>query len=177
MRANRGGFTLIEVLVALVVGAIVLAGARALLDGLADHAAATVRASRAADGGANAELTVRSVVGNLALAPDTLPSFAGSAREATFASWCPSARGGLEPCDAHLVVRDRAGMQDVVLTLSSGWEVVLLRDARDTRLRYLAEASSGGLWQSQWSAGMTTPVAIGVVADGDTLLLRIGERR
>lgn len=177
MRADRSGFTLIEVLVALVIGAVVLASARALIDGLADQATATSHAARVADRRANAELMAREVVGNLSLAPVTASSFSGTPREALFASWCPSARGDLERCDVRLFVRDRGAVQDVVLDLSFGRQITLLESASSVRLRYLSDASAGGVWQSLWSVGVNTPLAVGVLADGDTLLLRIGERR
>lgn len=177
MRRDRRGFTLIEVLVALVIGAVVLASARALLDGLADQATATSRAARAADRRANAELMAREVVGNLALAPDLASSFTGTSREAVFASWCPAARGDLERCDVRLFVRDRGAVHDVVLDLSLGRQLTLLENASSAQLRYLTDAAAGGMWQSRWNPGVNTPLAIDVVAERDTLLLRIGERR
>ena len=59
MRRERGGFTLIELLVALAIGAVVLMSARALLDGLASHARATVRAMHDTDAEGNGERLAR----------------------------------------------------------------------------------------------------------------------
>lgn len=174
MRANRAAFTLIELMVALVVGALVLLGARALLDGVGGIATATRRSANAADARANAELLVRQVVGNLALAPDTMSSFTGSAREATFTSWCPSPRGGLAPCGARLLVQGDSA--DIVL-FAGGARVTLLHGVTGARLRYLGSAGDGGAWQARWSTSIVTPLAIGVESDHDTLLLAIGERR
>jgi hypothetical protein len=47
----------------------------------------------------------------------------------------------------------------------------------DARLLYLADASAGGFWLARWGAAVAAPVAVAVLTDSDTLLLRIGERR
>jgi prepilin-type N-terminal cleavage/methylation domain-containing protein len=176
MRVERAGFTLVELLVALSIGAVVLAGARTLLEGLADHATATVRAARSADTAGNAERLVRQVVSNVALAPELQPTFTGTASEATFGSWCPAAWGGLESCRARLAIRMDGAAPAVVLSLSTGEEVALAHGA-PARLRYLADAGNGGRWYAQWNDLLTPPLAVGVLAGADTLLLRIGERR
>jgi prepilin-type N-terminal cleavage/methylation domain-containing protein len=176
MRRDRGGFTLIELLVALSIGAVVLAGARGLLDGLGAQASAITRAMRAGDERANAERTARQVVGNVALAPVGSPSFVGGPEQAAFDSRCPSERGGLEPCHVQLAVERRAGVAALMLSLSTGQELTLLRGPA-VALRYLGDAADGGHWSIQWTATQTPPLAIEASAGRDALLLRIGERR
>jgi prepilin-type N-terminal cleavage/methylation domain-containing protein len=175
-REDRTGFTLIEVLVALTIGAVVLLGARALLDGLSTSATAALHGARAADARANGEWIARQVIGNMALAPDTITSFAGSPREAVFSSWCPSTHGELEPCTVRLFIRGSA-TADLVLSRSGGSDVTVLTGVTNARLRYLSRADNGGAWQSEWRTAIDTPLAIGVTTDRDTLLLRVGERR
>jgi hypothetical protein len=65
-----------------------------------------------------------------------------------------------------------------VLALAAGAAdpVVLRRGFRDGRLLYLRAADEGGDWVRNWSSLVTTPLAVGVVVDGDTAILRIGER-
>jgi prepilin-type N-terminal cleavage/methylation domain-containing protein len=176
MPAERAGFTLVELLVALSIGAVVLVGARTLLDGLSWHAAATARVARELDGSANGEHVTRLVVGNVALAPALEPTFTGTPDESAFASWCPSARGGLEWCRVRLLVRQTGMEREVILSLSTGQEYTVRRGA-EARLRYLADAAEGGRWYAQWGALLSPPLAIGVLTESDTLLLRIGERR
>jgi prepilin-type N-terminal cleavage/methylation domain-containing protein len=176
MHAERAGFTLIEVLVALSIGAVVLLSARTLLEGVSDHASATVRAARLVDVSANTERTVRQVVGNVALAPDLQPTFVGTPTEATFESWCPSARGGLEPCRVRLFAQHGDTGAEVHLSLSTGTQL-LVRRGTPGRLRYLAEAADGGHWYAEWNDVLSPPLAIGVLAGPDTLFLRIGRRR
>lgn len=178
MHRERVGFTLIELLVALAIGATVLAGARSLLDGLADETSAVAHAGRDADARANAEWTARQVVGNLTVADGLRPDLVGNSTEATFKSWCPSARGGLAPCQVRLAVQPIAGSasSSVILELSTGDRVLLRRGAR-AWLSYLNDASSGGRWVPQWGTVGSVPLAISVTTDSSTLLFRIGERR
>jgi len=175
VRRDRTGFTLIELLVALSIGAVVLVSASALLDGLASHARATVRAMHDADTEGNGERLARQLAGNLILAPDPGPSFVGTETESAFDSWCPAARGGLERCRVRLAL---VGVNDpgVTLLLSTGATIPLLRGT-NARLRYLSDAADGGRWQDVWRQSQTPPLAVAAVAGGHTLVLRIGERR
>jgi prepilin-type N-terminal cleavage/methylation domain-containing protein len=176
MRGDARGFTLVELLVALSIGAVVLVGARGLLDGLGAHASAVARAMRRIDAEVNAERTARQVLGNIALAPNDAPTFVGSPDQAEFESWCPSERGGLAPCHARMVVTHDAGVATLRLALSTGQTLSLLK-ASSVTLRYLADASDGGNWTGTWSATQSPPLAVGATAGSSTLFLRIGERR
>jgi prepilin-type N-terminal cleavage/methylation domain-containing protein len=176
MRRERAGFTLVELLVALSIGAAVLMSARALLDGLADHARSTVRAMHDTDAEANGERLARQLAGNLIIAPDLAPSFVGAETEASFDSWCPAARGGLERCGVRLALASSGKDLGVVLSLSTGATVVLLRGA-NANLRYLSDAADGGHWQEVWRQPQTPPLAVAATVGGRSLVLRIGERR
>ena len=176
MRRDRGGFTLIELLVALAIGAAVLVGAHGLLDGLGAEASTIAAAMRATDARDNAERTARQVAGNVTLAPVGSPSFVGEPAQASFDSFCPSQRGGLEPCHVQLSVEHRAEGAVLRLSLSTGQSLALLR-GRSVQLRYLTDAADGGHWSQQWSATQTPPLAIAASAGSDALFLRIGERR
>ena len=176
MRRERPGFTLIELLVALSIGAVVLVSARALLDGLAMHARTTVRAMHDADAEGNGERLARQLAGNLILVPDPAPSFVGTETESSFDSWCPAARGGLEWCHVRLALAPSVREPGVVLTLSTGATVVLLRGP-NANLRYLLDAAEGGHWADVWHQPQTPPLAVALSAGGRSLVLRIGERR
>ena len=176
MRRERAGFTLVEVLVALAIGAVVLVSARALLDGLASHARTTVRSMHDADSQGNGDRLARQVAGNLILIPDPAASFVGTTTESTFESWCPAARGGLERCRVRLALVQRPTEPGVVLSLSTGATIVLLRGA-NARLRYLSDAAEGGRWEDVWRQPHTPPLAVALSAGGRSLVLRIGERR
>jgi len=62
---GRAGFTLVEVMVAIVITVIVLAGARALLGQIADQGDRITAAAAAGDGEANADALLRTLVGRV----------------------------------------------------------------------------------------------------------------
>ena len=41
---------------------------------------------------------------------------------------------------------------------------------------YLRDAAEGGAWVTSWGASVTAPQALGIVVDGDTTIVRVGER-
>jgi prepilin-type N-terminal cleavage/methylation domain-containing protein len=173
---DRRGFTLVEVLVALVLAALVILGARGLLAGLSDSAARISRVARAADADANAERTLRALVGRLEIGTPDAGLFTGDVRSAAFTSWCDTRFGWQERCRVTLTADSAGEMRSLVARLSTGERLVLRRAVRELSFRYLADAATGGAWTQRWGAGLTAPVAIGVVVDGDTLIVRVGER-
>ena len=174
--AARAAFTLIEVMVALSISGLVLLGARWLLTGLADDADRITRAAALADHDANAERVLRALFAGLEVGTDSTRTFEGSERHARFTTWCDAPAGWQERCEALLQLDSLGGAPGLRVTLSTG-EVIPLRGgfARGS-LRYLSDARAGGTWFRRWGRGIVAPPAVGVVIDGDTLILRIGER-
>lgn len=176
-RASTRGFTLLEVIVALSIGALVVMGTRALIEGLHAHTVRLLSVSNSSNAAANAEHVLRTLVGNLALASTDASSFEGDAREARFTSWCDVPEGWQELCAVHLSVEGETGHVRLLATLSTG-ERLTVRDSADTAtLLYLGSSADGGHWFVKWTHSLMPPLAIGLISDGDTLLARVGERR
>jgi prepilin-type N-terminal cleavage/methylation domain-containing protein len=179
---QRRGFTLIEVLVALVVGAVVMLGARLLLEGVGDSGRRIVRVAQRADRDANAERLLRSTVASLewGSAEEGGARFGGDEHEARFTSWCDTPGGWQERCAVMISITCDSSAQPVSAALSLsgvGTEPVQVRAGfMRGELRYLADARDGGHWITKWDAGLSAPIAIGVILDRDTLVLRVGER-
>lgn len=177
-RVASAGFTLVEVMVAVVVIGVVLVGARIMLGQLADDADRITGAAAEADREANADALLRAVAGRLEVSPAParqLP-FEGQPDGVRFHSWCQVPDGWLERCQASLgFVRLDDGAA-VVLRLSTGEMVPLRRGVGRGEILYLRDAALGGAWVKSWGASITAPAALGVVADGDTSIIRIGER-
>lgn len=177
-RSGRAGFTLVEVMVALVVMGVVLVGARTMLGQIADDADRITAATTNADREANAEGLLRTIAGRLDVSP--VPGrevrFEGEPQGMRFASWCEVPDGWLERCDASLGFIQLEGENVLALRLSTGEMVPLRRGFGAGELVYLRDAAAGGEWVRSWGASITAPLAVGVVVDGDTTLVAIGER-
>ena len=174
--ADRRGFTLLELLVALAIGGVVVAGARGLLEGLAASAGSTAVRARALDARWNAERRAREVAVRMTVRDDSAGAFEGTALDARFETWCDMPEGWQEACTARLAARHTPVGMSVGLSLSTGDSLTLRAGAHDAHLIYLASAALGGAWRDAWAPSLVTPLAIGVVADADTLLLRMGAR-
>jgi prepilin-type N-terminal cleavage/methylation domain-containing protein len=93
---RRSGFTIIELMVALAVSGIVLLGARAILETVADRAGGITRAAVAADRDANAERTLRALVERLEVGTGPGTEFGGDGASAAFIScWYATARASI----------------------------------------------------------------------------------
>lgn len=176
--ARTGGFTLVEMMVALVVISIVLVGARTMLGQIAADADRITGAAAAGDRDSNAEALLRAAAGRLEVAPETGGGmrFEGQPGSARFHSWCEVPYGWLERCEASLGLIRMGGDNVLALRLSTGEMVSLRRGFRSGELLYLRDAAKGGTWLRRWGASISAPLALGLVIDGDTSIIRIGER-
>lgn len=170
------GFTLLELMIALTIGATLVLGARALLVQLADSADRVVDAAAVADRAANAERLLRDLVAQAALDEGDGARFTGDERASRFVTWCDVPAGWKERCLVTIgVVRSPNGLA-LVAGFPDG-DVVVLRDGLATAtLRYLYRAEGGGVWLPSWNSTVAIPLAVGAVLEGDTLILRIGAR-
>lgn len=170
----RAGFTLLEVMVAITISAVLLLGARALLEQVGSSAEAIAGSAAAVDREANAERLVRALVGR-AEQPEVGREFVGTPQGARFSTWCDVPAGWLERCAVSLGVL-RVGDSNV-LALETGGEVIPVRRGfAEGHILYLRDAGDGGMWLREWSSAASAPLALGVVMDRDTVILRLGER-
>lgn len=175
-RMSRAGFTLVEVIVALLVSAMVLLGARMLLEQLSENASRTIAAAGRADADANGERLLRDLAGRLEVGTDGATQFSGEAHAARFGSWCDTPSGWPERCAVALVVREGRSGSAILATFASGDSLTLLTRTVPIELRYLDDPRAGGRWFTSWGAGITAPLAFAVIAGRDTMIVRIGER-
>jgi prepilin-type N-terminal cleavage/methylation domain-containing protein len=172
------GFTLVEVMVALAVMGVVLVGARAMLEQVGDHAERIGAAAAEADRDGNADALLRSIAGrtHVSALQGQEVRFQGEPRMARFRSWCEVPDGWLEACDASLGLVQVEGKNVLALTLSTGELVPLRMGFERGEILYLREAGGGGGWLRAWGSSISAPLALGIVIDGDTTFVRIGER-
>ena len=172
--AHRGGFTLLEVVVALALAGLVLLTARAMLGQVADGAERIAAGAAGADRDANGERLLRDLAARVEVRPGG-PGFYGDGRGVRFSTWCDVPAGWQERCLASLGMV-RAGDANVLALECGGQVIPVMRGFAHGELLYLADAARGGMWMRAWSSPIAPPLAVGVVIDTDTLILRIGER-
>jgi prepilin-type N-terminal cleavage/methylation domain-containing protein len=170
----KRGFTLIEVMVAMVIGAMVVAAAAALLSSLENRAEAIARASARADRDANAERVLRGLLANLDLGRDSTSAFVGTATSARFRTWCDSPTGWLERCAAHLSIEQRgdAAALRLELTGPDPTRIDLASGLHGARFRYLAIVDGVVTWRDTWSH-LVVPAAVVLIVERDTLLFPV----
>lgn len=174
--AARSGFTLIEVLVAMTIAGMLLLGARALLDQLADGAERTIQSADTWDRDANAERMLRRLVMQVEAAHEGSAGVVGSEEAARLTTWCEAPAGWRERCTVTIGFIPAGDELALAILLPGGALVEARRGVRAGALRYLYSADDGGIWLRSWTSEVSTPLALGVLIDGDTLVVWIGER-
>lgn len=177
----RGGFTLLEVMVAAVVAATVLLGARVVYETLAAAAHDMTRLERTDTEARTSETALARMVAQVDVSPgsatDSQRTFGGDESHASFASWCIRPGGWEASCEITLrASADTAHRDGIVTAESSAGERGRITTTHPPVLRYLLDARAGGTWLRNWPTGPTAPIAIGVIAGRDTLVLRVGGR-
>ena len=173
---KRRGFTLVEVMVALLVSGVIVLGARMILEQLGDEATRIVGYAARTDRNANAERQLRALARRLEIATTASTEFGGDEQSAHFSSWCDVPGGWQERCAVTLEVDVEGDKHMLVARLSTGEKLIIRDELERCELRYLKDASTGGTWFRSWGTGISAPIGIGVIVDRDTLILRIGER-
>ena len=168
----RRGFTLMEVLVGLFVAVAVVATARGLIDAVGDAGERVAASAADQDVIAGGELLARAIVRQARVLAGDSVSLLGTARGFIIESWCPVPGGWSEPCSAAFVLDDST--RSLMLRSGKAHDLTRVIQARQLiSIRYLASVVGGGQWLAGWSAS-DLPLAIGVIVDGDTLLLPAG---
>jgi prepilin-type N-terminal cleavage/methylation domain-containing protein len=170
MRGERG-FTLVEIMVALTLSAMVLVLAHRVLAGIVDGSArlATVRTNL--DREMNARRWLTEAFGSLD-AP-----FAGRQQQVEFSTAQLVSSGWLEP---RRVLLGRSG-DSLVASLDGEGRVVLARGVSSVAFDYLLDPGAEAKWVREWISPVSAPLAVririaksrGVI---DTLLLFVGPR-
>ena len=175
------GFTLLEVLVAVMIAATLLLSADAVFEQLASSRDGTARSTGVRDEQQNAEALIRGWVRQIDVSPGGGPSssphvFVGDAGESKFTSWCVTAGGWERECDVSLrTTADSSGVGVVAVSSAGDSARIQMRDST-IALRYLIDANAGGHWVGSWPSGPTVPIAIGIVSPSDTIVYRGGAR-
>jgi hypothetical protein len=167
-----------EVLTGLAIAAIALASMHGVLVALDDGGQRAVAQARLADVDANGDRMLHDLIEQLELGADSADQFSGSEVAARFMSWCDVAGGWAEPCAVTMEFGAMHGRHALIARLSTGDSVSLRAGFTRGQLLYLPgeEGREGERWLRSWGAGIVAPMAIGIVLDGDTIVVRVGDR-
>ena len=171
---RRGGFTLVEVMVAVAITGLVVLAAHRIFTGVADGARAVAVARESLDRDANARRWLKSTFLTLE-APFERPT-----DHVSFTSWQPTAGGWFEPQPTEL---RREGSWLLGKAGSQSFE--LADGISDVSFDYLLDPGVNSKWVREWISPVSAPLAVRVRLMGcgrryagcaDTLLFLIKER-
>lgn len=165
--------TLLEIVVALTIAAVVLAGAHAIVGSLAAQASLLDDTDRADAIAGNGERLLRAFALDARAGVEPSATFAGQATAVAWDSWCAVPNGWKERCRVNAELVHHLGDEgtELRLTTSVGDSLVVLHAPSSARLMFLDDARLGGAWVAAWGPATARPVAIGVLSSADTLIL------
>ena len=187
MRLERG-FTLIEVILALTLGALLVLLAHRVFTGVADGARRLTEARAALDREQNARRWLEAAFGSLDVGPGS-GGFAGSPNHAEFASWQLTPEGWF--ARRRVTLKRSEGR---LLALPETSDTVILSDGvTDFQLDYVLDVGSEGHDDStqgapgaqarfvrEWLSPVSAPIAVRLrithAGAADTLFLIVGPR-
>jgi prepilin-type N-terminal cleavage/methylation domain-containing protein len=172
----RGGFTLIELMLALALAGLVFIGILLLLNQLSDARSRFAQEAFRSDSRANGARVLRTLIERAVPRNDLVDHFVGDESEVEFASWCDVAAGWTEPCRVRLSVTQSPDSGVIRADLSTGEKLQLAGWSGSVEFRYFAAVAGADQWIRAWTSNVTVPAAFGVVNGSDTVVVRAGGR-
>lgn len=171
------GFTLVEVLVALVIAAIVVTLAQKVFASATEGVATLLAARRALDRSANARRLLKVTFLSLEIGSVGGTAFDGGPDRAAFSAWELTDGGWFELRRIELAVQD----SQLVLRLRSNREIALEDSVVALSVDYLLRPGADARWARRWVSPGSAPLAVrlriaGLAGAVDTLLFLIGSR-
>jgi prepilin-type N-terminal cleavage/methylation domain-containing protein len=177
------GFTLVEVLLALAIGAVVVLLAHQLFAAGGDSGRQLVAAREALDRTSNARRWIAATFLSLEVGLDAAGGFEGRRDRAAFSAWQLTSDGWLE---RRRIALGRTGDR-LVADVAPGGPVVLADSVASLDFDYLLEPGAESRWVREWISPVSAPIAVRMRVERrgkgeggrvvvDTLLFLIKER-
>jgi prepilin-type N-terminal cleavage/methylation domain-containing protein len=169
------GFTLIEVMVALMLTSLVVLVAHQLLAGVVDGAAALRRSAPLPTGPLLGREWALEACQTLEVGTPETHGFEGTASSARFDARLVTAEGWVERQGVTIEVRE-----DQALIRTGAITATIVDSAEAPTLDYLSDGAGDGGWVMGWSSPVSAPLAIRIrwvrAGVADTILCPIGAR-
>ena len=170
----RRGFTLIELIAALALTGIVLAGAWGFLVQIDDNRERVIAAAALEARDANGLRLLRALVFSAEPGDDASERFSGTAEAASFVTWCDAPGGWRARCQVSLTVAAAGRDTSLVTVASVGRQAVtLVRVPGAAALRYADRSGDTLTWIDRWPDGITPPAAVALLTDRETIVLPV----
>ena len=175
---RRHGFTLIEVMVALVVLSLVILLAVGIFAGVSHAAAEVGQGRRAFDREMNARRWLTRSLRSMEVGTPAAAAFLGDSVQMSYTSWAPVPDGWLERVPVRL-----AAERGALVAYSGGTPMVLMDSVRTLTIDYLLTPGAMSKWVPGWWSPSQPPLAVrfrlsplDARRKADTLLFLIKER-
>ncbi len=153
---TQSGFTLVEVIVALTIGALVVLVAHQLFGAIADQGKALTAARTQLDRAANARRWLDAAFLSLDVGTEGAGGFDGRPDHASFTTWLLTPDGWFERRTVSLARQD----DRLVATAMPGQAIALSDSVTDVAFDYLLEPGAESKWVREWVSPVSAPVAI-----------------
>jgi prepilin-type N-terminal cleavage/methylation domain-containing protein len=153
---DHRGFTLVEVLVALTIGALVVLVAHQVVGGVADQGKTLTAGREALDRRANARRWLQATFLSLDVGTDGATGFDGRPDHVAFTTWLLTPDGWFE---RRHVVLDREGERLVAIVMPER-SIALVDSVSDVQLDYLLEPGAESRWVREWVSSESAPGAV-----------------
>jgi prepilin-type N-terminal cleavage/methylation domain-containing protein len=159
-RRPRAGFTLVEVLVALVLTGTIALLAHQLFAAAADGSRRLELARRGLDRAGNARDFLRDAFLALDVGADGSGPFEGEPHRVRFSAWLPVSGGWNERRTVVLTLDE--GRWAAAVGEGAGARMVLADSVESASLDYLLDLGAGEHWVSDWHSAVSAPLAVRV---------------
>ena len=153
---GQRGFTLVEVMVALSIGAVVVLLAHELFGAVAERGRTLTVVRSALDRSANARRWLDATFLSLDVGTEGAAGFDGRPDHAAFASWLLTADGWFERRTVSLARNN----DRLVASVAPGQPIALMDSVAELALDYLLEPGAEARWVREWVSPVSAPVAV-----------------
>jgi len=154
--SRPAGFTLVEVMVALTIGAVVVLLAHELFGAVAERGRRLTVVRTALDRSANARRWLDATFLSLDVGTDGAGGFDGRPDHAAFASWLLTPDGWFERRTVSLARNN----DRLVASVAPGQPIALMDSVAELALDYLLEPGAESRWVREWVSPVSAPVAV-----------------